>query len=149
MQDVSLDVVESKHRLFRRGPKTARLLNHIDAHFKSGELVALMSPSGAGKSTLLRILAERSGSDAILHGAVTANGLTLSEDYRHLCAFLPQDDILYGQLTVEEQVSFQAAFRLPRAVDKTEREKRVHDILDRLSGVLVAGRLARSNHPAQ
>jgi ABC-type multidrug transport system fused ATPase/permease subunit len=119
LQDVSLDVVSSRRsRLFGaprcldvqrcpplsrpcpgagcdRGPKTVRLLNDINAHFKSGELVALMSPSGAGKSTLLNILAERTRPDATLHGTVSANGLRLSEDYRHLCAFLPQGAVLW------------------------------------------------------
>lgn len=73
-----------------------------------GELMALMGSSGAGKTTLLNSLTFRApeslavtGYRAINGVPVTANGLAA------LSAYVQQDDLFIGTLTVREHLIFQ------------------------------------------
>jgi len=73
-----------------------------------------MGPSGSGKSTLLAVLSGRSSYGRV-GGRLLVAGKA-SDDLRllkHVTGFVPQDDILHGELTAEENIYFQAALRLP------------------------------------
>ncbi len=119
----------AKRRSCRR--QTVRLLNGISCTFKSGQLVALMGSSGSGKTTLLDLLAQRAQPGAV-GGTVRVNGLELSDDFKKITSYLPQQDRMWETLTVEEQITFQARFRLPRAMAPADKSKRVTDIMDKL-----------------
>src|SRR5258706_2186197 len=72
----------------------------------SGNLVGVMGGSGAGKSTLLNIL---NGSNAPSRGNVTINGINLhreSEKSEGIIGNIPQDDLLFEDLTVEQNLFY-------------------------------------------
>jgi len=92
-----------------------------------------MGPSGSGKSTLLSVLSGRAS-----YGKVTGTmkiGGQVAQDPRFLChvtGFVPQDDILHGELTVEENVIFQAKLRLAATTSDEELQAIVTSVLEDL-----------------
>jgi len=68
----------------------------------SGELVAIMGGSGVGKSTLLSLLNGQMKPDS---GTITINGHDISEPgIAKMIGFVPQDDLLFEELTVYENL---------------------------------------------
>jgi hypothetical protein len=76
-------------------------------------------PSGCGKSTLLDTLAGRLASSAAWDGEIRVNGHKSSLSYGK-SAYVTQDEMLSGTLTVEETLLFTARLRLPLATDKMQ-----------------------------
>jgi ABC-type multidrug transport system ATPase subunit len=75
---------------------------------KSGQLVGIMGGSGAGKSTLLKVL---NGSLKPNSGGIYINGLNLqkrSKELEGMIGHIPQDDLLIEELTVEQNLLFNA-----------------------------------------
>lgn len=75
---------------------------------RSGQLVAIMGGSGTGKSTLLNVM---SGSYKLTRGSITINGYDIKEDKEQLqgvIGYVPQDDMLIEELTVYENLIFNA-----------------------------------------
>jgi len=92
-------------------------LDHITLAIEPGQFVALVGGSGAGKSTLMRTLL---GIEKTTQGAVFLNGDNLRENfniYRNQIGYVPQDDIIHADLTVEEVLSYAAKLRLPPDTD--------------------------------
>lgn len=74
-----------------------------------------MGPSGGGKSSFLTTLAGKASYGDVT-GSVWVNGQPGSltdPEYKHLVGFVPQDDIMMRDLTVEENIEFAALTRLP------------------------------------
>ena len=75
---------------------------------RSGELIGIMGGSGVGKSTLLNIF---NGSLGLRSGEILINGYRLGTDNDKLegvIGFVPQDDLLVEELTVFENLYFNA-----------------------------------------
>jgi len=92
-------------------------LDGIKLAIEPGQFVALVGGSGAGKSTLMRTLL---GIEKTTNGAVFLNGDNLRENfniYRNQIGYVPQDDIVHADLTVEEVLSYAAKLRLPPDTD--------------------------------
>jgi ABC transport system ATP-binding/permease protein len=120
------------------------LLDDITLAIEPGQLVALVGGSGAGKSTLMRTLL---GVDPTTSGRVLINGQDLRSNfniYRNQIGYVPQDDIIHSDLTVEEVLNYAARLRLPpdtrwqEVIDKTLRQiemlERRHLPVSKLSG---------------
>eukprot|EP01038_Epipyxis_sp_PR26KG_P006101 gene6101-8410_t len=73
------------------------------------QVTALMGPSGAGKTTLLALLRGQAFY-AKCTGTIRVNGATVNSlvDYSSQMAFVPQDDILYEELSVEDNIFYSA-----------------------------------------
>ncbi len=84
-------------------------LHNLNLQEESGNLVGIMGASGAGKSTLLNVL---NGSYAPSTGKVTINGTDLHFDEEGkldgLIGFVPQDDLLIKELTVWQNLYYNA-----------------------------------------
>lgn len=81
------------------------VLQSVSLSAESGDALALLGPNGSGKSTLLKALA---GLIPIRTGSIRLDGVPMEsipprERARRL-AFLPQDPVLPGGITVEELV---------------------------------------------
>ena len=79
---------------------------------RPGELLAIMGASGAGKSTMLNALTFRNLGGLDVQGEVKANGVPITPTMvTSLSAYIQQDDMFIGILTVREQLEFQAKLR--------------------------------------
>lgn len=111
----------------------AHLLDDVSITVPAGTLVGVIGPSGAGKSTLLDAL---TGLRPATSGQVTWNGRDLYAEYaqlRSLVGLVPQEDILHRQLTVRRALQFAARLRLPPGTRRTERDRRVEQVLREVS----------------
>ena len=91
-------------------------------------LVAILGPSGCGKSILLKAL---SGDTPPKKGHIYIFGLELNENYEYLktqIGYVPQDDIVHGDLTVLESLYYAAKLRLTH-LNQFEIEKKIDEIL--------------------
>jgi ABC transport system ATP-binding/permease protein len=110
VRGVWLDVVGlGKEATGPAGPVT--LLHDVSLSIRPGEFVGLVGSSGAGKSTLLGTLAGLQRADRgqiLLDGADSAACIQAD---RTLVGYLPQDDIVHGELTVSAALRYTAALR--------------------------------------
>ncbi|OGU61033.1 MAG: hypothetical protein A2X64_10340 [Ignavibacteria bacterium GWF2_33_9] len=94
-----------------------QILHNISLSIKAGELVGIMGPSGAGKSTLLKLLAgidKKSRFNKIGKILYNDTDITLNPKlFKNSIAYLPQDDILFPELTVYECLKYVAKLRMP------------------------------------
>ncbi len=89
------------------------ILRDINLVIEPGEFVGLLGPSGAGKSTLLKALC---GYQPANDGKVLVNGISLYDNYdlfRNSIGYVPQDDIIHANLSVERALAYTARMRLP------------------------------------
>ncbi len=93
---------------------------------QSGRLMGIMGGSGVGKSTLLNIL---NGTFPLHGGKITINGYDIHKDKNRLngiIGFVPQDDLLIEELTVYQNLYYNAKLcfgnfnehQIKEAVDK-------------------------------
>ncbi len=97
-------------------------IDEVSFEIDYGDLVAIMGPSGCGKSTLLNII---NGFNKPKAGAVEVNAYNLHKEYAALKDFMgyvPQDDLLFENLTVYENLYYNAKLRFP---DKPEEDIKV------------------------
>ena len=92
-----------------------------DINFKedSGKLIGIMGGSGAGKSTLLNVL---NSNDTPSTGFVKINGINIhteKEKIKGVIGFVSQDDLLIEELTVFENLFYNAKLCFG---DKTDKE---------------------------
>lgn len=108
------------------------LVRDIGLTVYPSEFVGLMGPSGAGKTTLLQAL---NGYTPPTAGRVLLNGADLYDHYDHYrtdIGYVPQDDIVFPQLTVFESLRYTARLRLPPDTTDEEIAARIAMLLDRL-----------------
>lgn len=76
---------------------------------KSGQIIAIMGGSGVGKSTLLNIL---NGNIPVQHGSVKINQVDIykqKQEIEGLIGYVSQEDVLFEELTVWENLYFNAS----------------------------------------
>ncbi len=112
------------------GNKT--LLDNISMAARPGTLTAVIGPSGAGKSTLARLVA---GYTHPTTGTVSFEGHDIHAEYASLrsrIGMVPQDDVVHGQLTVNQALMYAAELRLPPDTTKEDRQQVVAQVLEEL-----------------
>ena len=135
--------MDSKHRLihlkninkvFFTDEVETHALSDVMLDIERGEYVSIAGPSGCGKSTLLSILGLL---DTPTKGTYTLNDkpvqdLTHSQQAKirnREIGFIFQSFNLIGDLSVYENVELPLTYR---GMSKTERKKRVQDVLERV-----------------
>ena len=97
---------------------------------RPGEFLAIMGASGAGKSTLLNTLLFRNLSGLKVSGLRLANNkLVTPTSLTAVSAYVQQDDLLIGSLTVREHLTFQALVRMDRDIPDKTRMVKVNEII--------------------
>lgn len=115
---------EIASRLLQSSQEIRITLNAIDIEFRfknsengirrfsfsedSGQMIGIMGGSGVGKSTLLNLL---SGQLPLSNGQVTINNYDLYRDrfkIKGIIGFVPQDDLLFEELTVFQNLYYNA-----------------------------------------
>lgn len=105
------------------GTFTKDILLGIDGYFKPG-MNAIMGPTGGGKSSLLDVLAGRKD-PAGLTGDVLVDGEKQPANFKCMSGYVVQDDIVWGALTVFENIMMSANLRLPTTVSHAEKAEAV------------------------
>jgi ABC-type multidrug transport system ATPase subunit/uncharacterized tellurite resistance protein B-like protein len=103
-QKLSLEVKDIGYT-FKNGHMGLRKVHFAE---NSGKLMGIMGASGAGKSTLLNVL---NGRDKPTEGKVLLNGVDIHanpEFIEGVIGFVPQDDLLFDQLTVYQNLFYAA-----------------------------------------
>lgn len=140
------EVIDSSTGIFG-GEVKKSILNNINIQIKPGELVALVGGSGAGKSTLMDAL---NGFRPATSGKILINDddfYTNYEAFKSILGYVPQQDIVYDTLTVQDMLTYAARLRMPEDVSEADIHDRVsevitdvelngreHVIIDKLSG---------------
>jgi len=112
--------------------KNQTLLQRVNGTFHSSRMVAVMGPSGCGKSTLLNTLCGKAyyGEQ---RGSIYINGSEAPvQVLEPIMGFVPQDDTVYGNLTVYENIYFSALLRLPAHTTRAEKLKLVDGTISAL-----------------
>lgn len=92
---------------------------------ESGQLVGIVGGSGVGKSTLLNVL---NGTLPLDDGKITINGFDIHEDkevIRGVIGYVPQDDLLIEELTVYQNLYYNA-----KLCFRNYTEEELNDVVD-------------------
>ncbi|KAL8057646.1 hypothetical protein ABFX02_04G196700 [Erythranthe guttata] len=112
--------------------KNKHLLRCVTGKLVPGHVSAVMGPSGAGKTTFLSALTGKAAGCTIT-GSILINGKDEPmQSYKRIIGYVPQDDIVHGNLTVEENLWFSARCRLPAELEKPEKVLVVERVIESL-----------------
>jgi ATP-binding cassette subfamily G (WHITE) protein 2 len=68
--------------------------------------------------------------NTIVQGEIRLNGAPYDNaELKRIAGYVMQDDLLNGQLTIEETLMYTAELRLPRTLTNEERKTRVEDVI--------------------
>ncbi len=125
---------------FGLGIKTVKAVDNINLEIASGEFFSLLGPSGSGKTTCLRLIG---GFERPSSGIISLFGTDASRmpPFLRELNTVFQDYALFPHMSVLENVGYAL---MVRGIAKSERDKRAHDMLEK---VKLSGFAAR--RPAQ
>jgi ABC-type multidrug transport system fused ATPase/permease subunit len=103
--------------------KSINVVDNVTGRVRAKTMTALMGGSGAGKTSLLNALCGRAFYGEV-HGEIHINGQRKDiEEIKDTVGFVPQDDIVYAELTVRENFIYAGRFRLPSGTPMAEIEE--------------------------
>lgn len=114
-------------------PNGFHALRGLDLSVEQGEVVVIMGPSGSGKSTFLRTF---NALEDFQKGSITVDGITLSDDLRHIDAIRREVGMVFQQfnlfphLTVLDNLTLAPV--LVRKLAKAEVQRRALELLERV-----------------
>ncbi|KAG7027257.1 putative white-brown complex-like protein 30, partial [Cucurbita argyrosperma subsp. argyrosperma] len=112
--------------------KQRHIMRCVTGKIMPGRVAAVMGPSGAGKTTFLSALAGKI-TGCTMTGLILINGKPESiHSYKKIIGFVPQDDIVHGNLTVEENLRFSARCRLSADMPKPDKVLVVERVIESL-----------------
>ena len=131
IQKVEFEVESMKvtnlHYAFKDDAQVA--LDEINFYVNRGEFLSIMGPSGSGKTTLLKCLIGEIIPDT---ASIIINNYNFFENFSYFqkyIGYVPQDDLLFNNLTVYENLYYCGRLRLPHIRDSRDLKKRIDNIL--------------------
>ena len=122
---IRIDALEIKQVRSKR-----TLLNDVSLSIPQRSFVALVGSSGAGKSTLMEAL---SGLRKAVGGTIYYNGQDYYESieaFKTQIGYVPQDEIIHRDLSVERVLYYTARLRLPKDFTPEQIEQRINEVLE-------------------
>jgi ABC-2 type transport system ATP-binding protein len=113
-----------------------QVLNNLSLQIPAGEVYGLIGSNGAGKTTTINILCNLLQFDS---GQVQIAGCDISADTKRLIGVVPQENLMYKNLTCAENLNF---FARIYGLSGSERKQRVREclllvnLLDRANSVV-------------
>src|SRR3989344_3299192 len=103
------------------------VVKDLNIKIRQGEIVGLLGPNGAGKTTTLRMI---SGVLPPSTGSVSIDNKNIAkfESLKNRIGYLPENNPLYSDLTVEEYLSFWADMK---EIAKEKRPEAIDFVIDR------------------
>ncbi len=99
-------------------------VDDLSFEISRGHVVGLLGPNGAGKTTTMRMLTGFLEPDT---GTISINGKNIREhvqEIKHMIGYLPENNPLYDEMTVEEYLLYAARLKgVPRKSQKEEIRK--------------------------
>jgi ABC-type multidrug transport system ATPase subunit/pSer/pThr/pTyr-binding forkhead associated (FHA) protein len=132
VKDLTQEVAIRTERIIKQFDNGKIGLHECSFEIQSKTMLAVMGPSGCGKSTLLKAL---NGDAPPSSGRVYISGLELNENYDYLktqIGYVPQDDIVHRELTVEQSLYYAAKLRLEHS-DSTFIKQKIEQVLKDLN----------------
>jgi len=122
--------VEASHIVKKvdKGRKT--ICNDVSLKIDPCELVAIIGGSGAGKSTIMNCI---SGYNKPTSGTVSVNGTELYSNFeamKDIIGYVPQQDIVFDNLTVYSMLKYTAKLRLPKDTSEKELDSIILKVID-------------------
>ncbi|KAJ3124578.1 hypothetical protein HK098_000974 [Nowakowskiella sp. JEL0407] len=115
-------------------PNGVQIMKGVSGRLSPGRLCAIMGPSGSGKTTFVSLL---TGKVERTSGHILINGEKENlSNYQKLIGFVPQDDIMLRELTVNDILLHSAMMRLP--VDMKFKDKKA-SVLETISFLGLSG----------
>ncbi|XP_054160064.1 protein white-like [Oppia nitens] len=115
--------------LKKNNKEAVHILKNVSGQAKPGHLMAIMGSSGAGKTTLMNVLTQRNISSVKIDGSVKLNGKAIDMNtIKQVSAYVQQEDLFIGTLTVREHLKFQARLRMDPLLSATDREDKVQKV---------------------
>ncbi|XP_008314845.1 broad substrate specificity ATP-binding cassette transporter ABCG2b [Cynoglossus semilaevis] len=109
-----------------------QILKDVSGIMRPG-MNAIMGATGSGKTSLLDVLAGRKDPAGLRQGQVLVDGQAVTSELRLCSAYVVQDDVLMGTLSVRENLLFSANLRLnPKEFSTADKHSRVNAILQDL-----------------
>ncbi|MCP4701625.1 MAG: ATP-binding cassette domain-containing protein [Gammaproteobacteria bacterium] len=104
------------------------LIHSLSLAVRAGEFMGIIGPSGAGKSTLLKAIRNII---PIQNGSIALSGMDTGKHPEVLddIGFVPQDDVVIPELSVEENLYYAASLRLPADWPDAARTTKVDELL--------------------
>jgi ABC-type multidrug transport system fused ATPase/permease subunit len=101
--------VSLQHMYLTLKTSSVAVLSDICVSIKPFHVTAIMGPSGAGKTSLLCLLRGQAHY-ANISGALTVNGHCVEslERFRRRTAYVPQEDIVNDELSIDENILYSA-----------------------------------------
>jgi lipopolysaccharide export system ATP-binding protein len=108
-----------------------RVVDGIDVHVRSGEIVGLLGPNGAGKTTTFYMLVGmiQPNGGQVLFGGDDISRLPMYKRARRGVGYLPQEPSVFRRLTVEENI---LAILETLPLDRDGRRERMEQLLAEL-----------------
>ncbi|MEE1086123.1 MAG: FHA domain-containing protein [Schaedlerella sp.] len=122
--------VNEVNKFVGKGKKRKQILRNVSCEIGSNEFVAIIGGSGAGKTTLMNAI---SGFEPQFTGEVLCNNINLVEQFQNLkniIGFVPQQDIIYENLTLRRMLMYTAKMKMPKDTNKSEINKRIDEVLE-------------------
>mmetsp|Transcript_19102 Transcript_19102/g.31313 ORF Transcript_19102/g.31313 Transcript_19102/m.31313 type:complete len:712 (+) Transcript_19102:103-2238(+) len=126
---------ERAEELKKKGTVSVKktILNGVSGAAAPGEILALMGPSGSGKTSILDVLSGRSNYDG---GMINLDGDEVTDKVmkklKKKVAYVKQNDLFFGHLTVRDQLTYTAFLRLPSSLPKAQKVAEVDRIIKQL-----------------
>lgn len=127
-----LNYCVQESRLCRKKGPEKYILKDVSGIMRPG-MNAIMGATGSGKTSLLDVIAGRKDPRGLREGQVLVDGRVVTSELRLSSAYVVQDDILMGTLSVRENLLFSANLRLnPKQYSPKEKQSRVDAIIQDL-----------------
>jgi len=112
--------------VFHAGGKTVQAVDGVDLDIRAGEFFTLLGPSGSGKTTCLRMIG---GFTLPTAGSILIHGedMTHRPPYARPVNTVFQDYALFPHMSILDNVAYSL---MVRGVERSEREKRAHELLE-------------------
>lgn len=116
--------IKNINKTYKKG--TVKALDDFSVTLTPG-VYGLLGPNGAGKSTLMNIITDNLNSDK---GEVLYDGESikkLCKDYRSVLGYMPQQQGLYDDFTLNRFLWYMAALK---GLNKNEAKEKIASLLD-------------------